>query len=534
MRTFAETVANCDIAPLRIAPCRASLADCFRLTTEQFGMNATSPTISAEVAARLPRLAVAAVLAGVVLRLQAFSSTRGLWLDEAMLARNIVNRSLAGLFEPLAYSQAAPPGYLVLAKLSVLLVGRNEYGLRLVSCLAAIGALLVFAALARRLFRRHAITLACALFAFCPWLVYYAGETKQYSLDVMAATAILYVVRRFGDPAKPDFRVLALCGALAVWFSQPAIFVVAAAGLELAARLYRSPQRRHLLVVGFVWLASFAASYLLARRLTAASYGELTTYWSSSFTPRSVSAAAHWLDDRYWGLFSAPFEFVGPFIAWLFALGLVAMAIRSESLLLLCLSPYLFLLLAATMRLYPLAPGRLTLFTVPVAIIGAVEGWQAIAANATWWISGTLALVLVVPPLQSARLKTDFPREDIRPLMRKMADEIRDGDHIFVVKDAEPQFSLYAQDFGYLAGKHVSTTIGDPRPDDPAGYERMLEPLQNHGRTWIVVSHQRTYEMIDDAAVAAAARKQGREARLFTSPGGAAIHLFLFGGSAEP
>ncbi len=84
-------------------------------------------------------------LLGILLRLRQYFIGRSLWVDEAMLALNIVNRNFAGLLKPLDLDQGAPIGFLLVEKVFNLLLGRNEYSLRLFPLL--LGLALVMAVL---------------------------------------------------------------------------------------------------------------------------------------------------------------------------------------------------------------------------------------------------------------------------------------------------------------------------------------------------------------------------------------------------
>jgi hypothetical protein len=68
---------------------------------------------------------------GIVIRVYHYLVNRSLWLDEAMLSNNIIDRSFSQLLEPLDKLQIAPIGFLFTQKVAVLFLGTNEYALRL-------------------------------------------------------------------------------------------------------------------------------------------------------------------------------------------------------------------------------------------------------------------------------------------------------------------------------------------------------------------------------------------------------------------
>ena len=110
------------------------------------------------------------------------------------------------------------------------------------------------------------------LFAVNEWLIYYSSEIKQYSTEVALTLVALLVAtgpaaRTPGDPAATTGRrtlLLAVYGAIGVWFSFPLCFVLAAIGtfFVLKAAL-RNEWKKTLgfLAVSLVWAASFAVCY---------------------------------------------------------------------------------------------------------------------------------------------------------------------------------------------------------------------------------------------------------------------------------
>ena len=77
-------------------------------------------------------------LAGVGIRVVEFLRCRSLWLDEASVSLDIVNRSYWGLLQPLDYDQGAPIGFLWAARFLVKLFGSSELALRGYSLLVAL------------------------------------------------------------------------------------------------------------------------------------------------------------------------------------------------------------------------------------------------------------------------------------------------------------------------------------------------------------------------------------------------------------
>ena len=84
------------------------------------------------------------LLTGMLLRIRQYLTGRSLWVDEAMLALNIVERDFAGMFKPLDYDQGAPLGFLLVEKVFNLLLGKHELALRLFPLLAGLASLGLF------------------------------------------------------------------------------------------------------------------------------------------------------------------------------------------------------------------------------------------------------------------------------------------------------------------------------------------------------------------------------------------------------
>ncbi len=111
-------------------------------------------------------LLVIAVAAGAVCRVAQYAADRSFWVDEAALLLNVRSHTFHQLFGKLEYDQAAPPLFMAAERGLLLWLGPSEFSLRLLPLVCGITALVVFAAVARRVLRSPWDALAVALFAF--------------------------------------------------------------------------------------------------------------------------------------------------------------------------------------------------------------------------------------------------------------------------------------------------------------------------------------------------------------------------------
>src|SRR5262249_19961709 len=216
--------------------------------------------------ARLRRFAMAAVLlGGLAVRAWEYLGNASLWMDELSLSESILNRSLPDLLvQPLTLRPAAPPGFLAAVQISTLLFGTSELALRLPSFLVTLASLFLFAPVARRYLSGWTAVLATALFAIGFPFFHYGAEMKQYAGDIAVALLLLLVAFDISreSPSKGDYVRAAVAGAIGVWYSMPAAFMLAGLGAALIVVALLAPPRRPsraLLVTVAVWAVAAAA-----------------------------------------------------------------------------------------------------------------------------------------------------------------------------------------------------------------------------------------------------------------------------------
>jgi 4-amino-4-deoxy-L-arabinose transferase-like glycosyltransferase len=458
-----------------------------------------------------PALPAVLIAFGALLRLIQYLANRSLWVDEAMLALNIIRKPWSELLHPLDYSQASPVGFVFGEKLVVSAFGPSEFALRLLPLLAALVSLYLFWRLAEKWLDRRAALFALALFAVAEPLAYYAGEAKQYSTDVMWALllylALAPVVRDLDRPR--GLPALAAVGTAAIWFSFPSAFLLAGVGITLALVLMRRRQWTDLLkisIVGLAWTVSFAVCYFTVLRPVAANPHQ-QEFWHTEFAPLdSLGATAGWLREAFMHFFQRTLGLTSRFgaasvAALMFLIGLCAMFRADKRKLSLIALPALFCLAAAFLRRYPFE-GRLLIFLTPGALLLAGAGASFVAGLKRPLPVRALGLVLLaalyLPTAYSAVAFAlpPYGREEARPVIEYMHARQQPGDFVYVHRGAEPAFQYYRDAYGYDF-EHWKRGI-----DSALNRRKYVEELElvaaDEGvrRIWLLVSHDRTNEEV--------------------------------------
>jgi hypothetical protein len=130
--------------------------------------------------------------AGAALRAWQYLAAAAQNVDELAVSRNVTGLSWAALAGgPLAFEQAAPKGFLLLAKAAAAMAGPSDLALRSVAFASSLLSLALMSRLARRLLAEPAaVALALAWFALRPELIYAAAEVKPYAVDLAAGLAL--------------------------------------------------------------------------------------------------------------------------------------------------------------------------------------------------------------------------------------------------------------------------------------------------------------------------------------------------------
>ncbi len=439
-------------------------------------------------------------LIGCFLRLYFYIVNRSLWLDESLLALNIINRSFAGLFSPLDLDQGAPIGFLLTQKTLISLLGIRDYILRIVPLCGGVFSIGLMYQVSKKYSGWVVSFISLLLFALSPVLIYYSSEAKQYSTDVFVALLLLliaHVCLEEKDSSRA-FVALGLAGFFSVWFSHPSVFIFASILLTLGLTFVIQKDKRRsfwLIGAGILWGVSFGIEGLVSLRHLV-SNDTLLNFWRDSFAPLPPWSNFGWYGKALTDLLNDPSTLPDTFITvGVLVIGIFSFAFRRWQFALILFAPFLFTLSASALGKYPFG-GRLLLFLVPLLFLLLANGVRQLGAwlmrlnkLLAWSVSGLLVIYFIFGALTTTlgNLASPPHAEDIKPVMSYLNENYRDTDSIYLYYGAKAAFEFYAPQYDRLAGKDFITGIG--AREEPTKYLADVDQLKGQQRVWIVFSH---------------------------------------------
>lgn len=441
------------------------------------------------------------VALGIILRLRQYLANRSLWVDEASLALNIVQRTFGALTLPLDYNQGAPIGFLFIEKFAILIMGNNEYGLRLFPLFSGLLSVYLIYRLAIEQFGRSGL-FAVLLISISAPLIYYSSELKQYSSDVMFSLLLLYLstLCLTKNPHAGNFILLGITGCLSIATSHPSAFMLAGIGLVLAVeKLLKKAyaQLAWILGAGLMWGLTLWMTYLISLRyLIGSKY--LKNYWLNHFMPLPPWGHLDW----YKSTFSSLLTNISPGFDQLYLvdgclililIGIVSLFLRNRQIALLIISPFLMASVASVLQRYPLS-GRFMLFLVPFAALLMAEGLGRIYSLCANWnrnmallVYGFIVLMILWTPASGAfhDVLTPPMGEHIKPVLAYIHAHIQEDDIIYVYSGSVNPFRYYASSYDINLGHAIVAE----NSNGVKGFMRDVNSLKGQNHIWFIFTH---------------------------------------------
>lgn len=351
---------------------------------------------------------------GVLLRLRVYLADRPYWMDEGSLVGSLTMRPIFKFDQPLANTQLAPPGFIVVERIVAATLGHSPMRMRLFPFLCGILAVFLFSILCRKTLPRQAGLIALGLFACSYDINYFASELKQYSSDLAIALVCtisgLFLIERW---TLSRYGLLICTAVIAPWFSHPSVFVIAGVGLVVVARFGVEESYQELklcIAAGILGAISFLGSYFVSMRLLL-SRENMWGFWDFALLRNPLPG---WPNTREFGfqmteLLVNPCNLISadvPNLSLIVVIVLICVAsicmIKSNWwTFALLVAPVLVTMTASFLRYYPFH-GRLILFLTPTIflLVGTgIDGLSKIVGSRV--VTALLIIFLLIPTARS-------------------------------------------------------------------------------------------------------------------------------------
>ena len=444
---------------------------------------------------RFENIALALVIIiGIAISIFQFLYNRSIWLDEANLALNIINRNFFELFEPLDYFQVAPIIFLQIEKLFTILIGNSEFGLRLFPLLCYWCSIYFMYKLLKILdLNVYIVILSLSIFMFNGTIIYYSSEVKQYMADVLVLTSLFYFTLKDYKNIKNQYYILASVGMISIFLSNVSPIILLCCGSYLFFNHFKEGWNilKNYIAIGILWFLSFSIYFLLFI------YDHPTKdfmlgYWSreGAFMPINHfdSEFFKFAIRKYYMFFHDLFDFgwIGfYFLQLLFLFGWYNLFEKGKiRILIFGISPIIIHLILSSFKLYPFDL-RLILYLCPSFMIllsfGLDYMFQSLKVVDKRFVNSLIIIPLVF--FFIAITKLPIERSEIKKCIAFLQQNVMDKEKI------------YFSNFSSVPALYYKETSNLKLPDNNVlygkfgNYKNLSEEVKDlNGRVWFVFS----------------------------------------------
>ena len=412
---------------------------------------------------------------------------------------------MRGLFEGLDYAQSAPLGFLLVQKGVVAMLGTSEYALRGFPFVCGILALFLFWRVATLVLSGWAVTFAVGLFSLGLPFVQFSSLVKQYSSDVAVATVLLLMaveIRRRGVTTRRAW-LLGLIGAAAVWFSQPALFVLAGIAASFVILVWTARDRaaaRTLTVTGVLWGVSAAAAAMFAlRTVTAEDQAFFQWIWADGFMPIDGPWGLAWVFLKLTWAFGSFGSGMGqmhggltyrwsPVFMLVMLAGLWALWKTRRDVALFLILPIAITAVASALKVYPFT-ARLFAFLLPGLLLATAAGAKHLLSVCprpmSFLVPAVIAVLGGAPIYAAATTLPPFWLQHVRPVIERVNAQRGADDGVYVYYGGAQAFHYYSKRYRLSMEDLV---IGRCHAGNPRQYLRELDHFRGKDRLWVIVT----------------------------------------------
>tara|TARA_B100000795_G_C22789696_1_gene436318 strand:+ start:797 stop:2302 length:1506 start_codon:yes stop_codon:yes gene_type:complete len=434
------------------------------------------------------------IIIGIGLSFLNFLNFRSLWVDEAMLALNIVKKPTHELLQPLDFNQVAPIGFLLIEKLFASLLGSADWTMRIFPLISFLTSTFLLFSVTKKTLKNNSFALfASAFFATSILMLTYSSEVKQYMIDVVFGLIILLTTVTYNENGfKNKWWLYALVGMLSIWFSNVSVIFLLSSGLYSMWKTHFSIEKKylHLVKVLGLWIFSFIIYYYLFIH-NHPTKDFMINFWHGAFLPQDILHVEFYKSlyskiRIYFGLLGS--EKYSLLLMPFFFLGLIFLSKKDKILLYLLIFPFILHLILAYLQLYPF-DRRLILYLYPTLLIIITSGFYFIYSllkNNKQKLLYILPLFLVANIFLITRRHFPVEREEIKKSISHINSEFVKGDNIYVYYGAKHAFNFYKDDLNkdicdsniILASAHRNNWLN---------YQIPILKIKNS--VWILFSH---------------------------------------------